>query len=258
MPTLPTELASDEALTRPEFNTMVEAAKRVYQVSGGKGINIQQHPSALIISTPNQTIEWVEPAHSVWAKNVGAVNIAALDACQITLPLHIQGPPYDHEGTPVNDPANSIPYLYKQRCLEVYPVTDTCFGRFAIAATRLVAGEFGKVWIDGVCICRLTQHYDTYPAAAAEWGDRADTMQGQPYLIQSDMGGAQVLFVWRPRYPSLATDPRLALIRFDSRNTSGVGHEERYNPVRAGVVEVLKLMGATVTVLHRGIVEVTI
>lgn len=261
MPHEPQQLPTNEAFTRDDFNTVAAAAARVYRISGGRGINIDQHPGGIVIKTPSATVTLDEPAQVVLVKNIGTTDLHVLDTCQLGEPIQLQSWPPTNEGSPID-----LPYLYEQRVLEGYFPRDTSFGRFGICAEPMAAevfgpkahpGRIGKVWVDGVCLCKLTRTGEWSPEQKIKTADRADTRNGQAALQLCSIGAAQVLWVWAPAYPGNAEAARLAIIRFDSRNTDGVGTEEFAHLVNAGTMEVLQLPYATTTKLREAIVRVT-
>ena len=215
----------------------------------------------MVIRGATRTVTLQEPAQTVLAQNIGDADLSVLDACQITYPYWLQGGSNEatvEDGTPID-----LPYLYEQRVLEVHYPTETSFGRFGICAEPLKAaagsdpGEIGHIWIAGACLCKITRIGEWAPGYRWKTADRADLRQGQAALQLCTLGAAQVLYVWRPLWPSAATSARLGIIRFDSRNTAAVGQEEALRAINHGEAEVLNFPAATVTRLREGIVELS-
>jgi len=261
MPQAPKPIPVDRALTRSNFNTLVDAANRVYKASGGSGVAVEGGPDGLVIRGATRTVTLQEPAQTVLAQNVGATDLNVLDACQITMPIQLQAETDESlvlDGSPID-----LPYLYEQRVLEVHYPTETSFGRFGICAEPLKAaagatpGEIGNIWIAGVCLCKITRTGEWDGAQVWKTADRADLRQDQGALQLCTLGAAQVLYVWRPLWPSDATSARLAIIRFDSRNTAAVGQEEALRAINHGEAGVLNFPTATVSRIREGIVELS-
>jgi len=262
MPIAPRRLPRNTALTTRDFNAVAAAARRAFKLTGGRGMAVTNDESGITIATSTHRIILQEPAQVALAKNIGTVGLNVLDVVQIAEPIQLQdGAPAWNTGTPIDKP-----YVLDRRVLEVYKPTDTSFGRFAVCAQSMAAavgggtphpGRIGKVWVAGVCLCRLDRSGEWHNNPRFKTRDRADTRAGQTYLQLSSLGAAQVLWVWNPMYPGNAEAPRLAAIRFASRNTDGVGTEYLTNRINAGTAEVFHFSGATVTRLREAIVRVT-
>jgi len=263
MPIAPRRLPRNTALTTRDFNAVAAAARRAFKMTGGHGMAVTNDESGITIATSTQRVVLQEPAQVVLAKNIGTVGLNVLDVVQIAEPIQLQdGAPQWYEGTPLDKP-----YVLDRRVLEAYKPTDTAFGRFGVCAQAIAPavtvgdnqhpGRIGKVWVAGVCLCRLDRSGEWHNNPRFKTADRADTRAGQTYLQLSTLGAAQVLWVWNPMYPGNAEAPRLAAIRFDSRNTDGVGSEYMTNRINAGTMEVINFSGsATVTKLREAIVKV--
>ncbi len=262
MPVAPRRLPASRSLTTGDFNAVAAAARRAFKLTGGAGMSVTNDESGITIQTSTQRVILQEPAQVVLAKNIGTVGLNVLDVVQIAEPIQLQdGSPQWYEGTPIDKP-----YVLDRRVLEVYKPTDTSFGRFAVCAQALAPavgggsphpGRIGKVWVSGVCLCRLNRSGEWHNNPRFKTRDRADTRAGKTYLQLSSVGAAQVLWVWNPMYPGRAETARLAAIRFDSRNTDGVGVEYLTNRINAGTAEVIHFSGASTVRLREAIVRVT-
>ncbi len=263
MPGAPVSLPPSTSLTTSDFNAVASAARRAFKLTGGHGMAVTNDASGITVATSTRRIVLAEPAQVALAKNIGTVGLNVLDVVQIAEPIQLQdGSPQWYEGTPIDKP-----YVLDRRVLEVYKPTDTSFGRFAVCAQAIAPavtvgdnqhpGRIGKVWISGVCLCRLDRSGEWHNNPKFKTRDRADTRAGRTYLQLSSVGAAQVLWVWNPMYPGNAEAPRLAAIRFDSRNTDGVGMEYLTNRINAGTGEVIHFSSGTTVRLREAIVRVT-
>ncbi len=252
----PNPIGPAQPLTRDNFNTLAAIGHKVHNIAGAGGINVQQHPGGIIIQTAQELFVLEEPAQVMLAKNIGTDDLNVFDAAHITEPIQLQdtsgGEAAIDDGTPIDGP-----HLFTQRIMEVKQPTETSFGRFGICAESLVDGEIGEIWVAGVCLCRLLRTGEWDPRPFQKTADRADTRQDAPQLQLCSVGAAQVLWVFRPLWPNRPRQERLAIIRFDSRDTDGVGMESFMRPINAGTGEVIQFNTATVTRLREAIVQIT-
>ncbi|MBN2712616.1 MAG: hypothetical protein JXR97_09345 [Planctomycetes bacterium] len=109
------------------------------------------------------------------------------------------------------------------------------------------------VYHSGVCLCNIARKHDVYKNGS-RYPDRADTVKGETYLQLSEVGAAQVLWIYGA--PNEVTEPVPAVIRFEARNTTAVGVWEDGNRDNRGLSEVLEF-DDTVTIesIYPGVIK---
>lgn len=236
---VPKHKAKGDPLYAEEWNNLTDYATALARGTSGRGVNLTVDPNGVTIRGEKV---WTlrEPATLAFGLNVGTVDLEPFDACAITEPVQVQADPPPHEGQPLREGI-----AHGTRVLEVYRPTETSFGRFGICAERIPTDTIGRLWVAGICPAMIARYYEMYAASQyLRKPDRADTMMDAGYLQICEVGAAQVLWV---NYPVSAIEsPALSVIRFDSRNTNGVGIMETGNENQDGVVEVLRFTNSVV------------
>lgn len=183
--TLPNNLTPGHRLTADDVNRVTTTLSKFekMRVNGGQ-IAINAVGVSIGIPQPRRTV--VEPALVVRAVNDGAAALLPYAPCGIS--GHVQ------EG----DDAQF------NRVMRVRTPTEDDTGFFAITAEPIPAGEIGRIYVGGVCLCRLKNSGD--PGSLRF----ADIEVDSDYLLAATTGGAQIL--WEDAYDD--DDVHLGLVRF--------------------------------------------
>lgn len=183
--TLPGNFQPGSRLTADDINRTNNTLSKFERMSvnGGK---IAINPVGVSIGIPQPRRTVIEPAHVVRAVNDGDVALLPYAPCGIS--GHVQ----------TGDDAQY------QRVMRVRPPTEDDTGFFAITAEPIPAGEIGRVYVVGVCLCRIKN--------TGEPGELrfADVEVDGDYLLAASTGGAQIL--WEDAYED--EDVHLGLVRF--------------------------------------------
>jgi len=225
--------SAGQELTSADWNAVADAANRTLRASGSRGTKVMRTPAGLLISGDKEFI-WPKPSIIVRGENITDETILALDVVQLTLPFNLQGNDPQLEGTSVF-PVQTFTYP----TLQVRPPIATGFGRWGVAMNQILPnGGIGPVAIDGIMVTRMI-----YPSVFVKnknkskgdmyaLADRADTLGGFPFLTASQVGAAQLLWVYEmlDAKEGDVEEPQLCLIRMDGRNTEGIGVADYGDP----------------------------
>lgn len=222
-----------ERMTLLDFNRLSEAANTILRGMGGSGVAVNVTSSGLTVSSALDQFNFVEPSFYVDAHNIGTSDLDFFDVVQITEPLWLQSGTDLNEGQPFDDP-----YHLSNRCIEIKKPVDTGFGRFAVCMSKIDADNYGPVCFGGICLVKISRAGFTLSSYLDRGPDRAHVRGGRTYLQLSEVGSAQVLWMFSVLDPVAFNIPDLSLIRFDHRNTDGVAVSQQ-GGVRSGVAEVL-------------------
>ena len=201
----PTQRFPGETFTAVDYNKLAAAASAFWNTQGKHGVNVDITPAGMTINGPQGEWQFNEPAVLADVLNVDPdAVLGPYDAVQLTWPEDLQtGEQTHYDGQPLEE------YM-SPRILEARTPIATAYGRFGICAERIEQGEVGKVWIGGVCLCRMVAATDSDERAS-----RADTVEGALELRPCALGAAQIL--WHD------TDDEAAVIRITTRLTTCVG-----------------------------------
>jgi hypothetical protein len=239
-----------DRITAEEWNNIGESATAMSRAASGGGVNLRVGPDGITIRG-RQVIHFREPAIVMDGYNVGSVKLNPFDVAQLAWPMQLQDAGDFYDGNPLDERFHQT-----QRIAEVLVPEDHFFGRFCVAAAEIAPQKAGPVWVSGVCLCRIARAHGLYSASQFyKKPDRADTVKGEKYLQVCDIGAAQILWIMEPL--SGETGPVPAVIRFDHRNTSGIGISQMGDSYKRGVVEVMEFDDSvTITELAPGVVKV--
>ena len=222
-----------DSLLAVDWNDLSNRASAMMKGASGQGVKVSVGPGGISIMG-TELLEFHEPAIVANAYNAGISDLEPFDICQITLPVQLQSQTPDNTGSPLDKV-----FQKTQRVVEITKPLDWCFGRFGVCAQSIPQEKVGRIWITGAVFCLVSRLFDVYGESYQyRKPDRADTVRGETYLQASELGAAQILWIFEPLNPVWTTRP--AIIRFDSRNTSGIGIYEYGNMDNGGVAEVLE------------------
>lgn len=231
-----------EPVRAPDYNAIASAVRTMLNMSGARGISVRVNAGGITVSNQIQKLHFREPAQYCTAANVGGERLNPCSAVMLTWPAYLDGndqAAYSNPQYP-GQPFSGEATYRTNRVVEIRKPLDWCFGRFGITAGVIKAGETGPVFVSGVCIAQVARKFGVTKQSEdrVKKPDRADTVRAETYLQLSEVGAAQVLWILDAPYGTLDETP--AVIRFDSRNTTGVGTREAGKKENKGVGEVFE------------------
>jgi hypothetical protein len=180
---LPSRYNAGDRLTAEDFNRALDTIRKVEQL---RGPTVQNSPGAISIGSLRSTRGLVEPAISTLARNTSENDLLPYSPCGIA-------------GHAILGEAAKSTRVFDVRI----PIEgDERF--FAITAEPIRAGEVGRVYITGACLCRIKNTGEPGELRCAEIDPEGD------YLLAAMEGGAQIL--WEDEYED--DDVHLGLVRF--------------------------------------------
>jgi len=183
--TLPSSFTPGSRLPADDLNRLLDSARK-FEGLKGSGLKVSVNPGGASIGIPQSRRTVVEAALVIKALNEGEAALLPYAPCGIS--GHVQ----EGEDAEFN------------RFLRVRTPTEDDESFFAITAEPIPAGEVGRVYVVGVCLCRLKNSGDPGEFRFAEIEAESD------YLVAGAVGGAQIL--WEDTYED--DDVHLALVRF--------------------------------------------
>lgn len=183
--TLPSSFTPGARLPADDLNRLLDSARK-FEGLKGSGLKVSVNAAGASVGIPQSRRTVVEAALVIKALNDGESALLPYAPCGIS--GHVQ----EGEDAEFN------------RFLKVRTPTEDDESFFAITAEPIPAGEVGRVYVVGVCLCRLKNSGDPGEFRFAEIEAESD------YLVAGATGGAQIL--WEDTYED--DDVHLALVRF--------------------------------------------
>jgi len=182
---LPSSFTPGTRPTADDLNRVLDSSRR-FEGLKGVGLKVDVAATGASVGIPQVRRTVVEAALPIKAVNDSESALPAYAPCGIS--GHVQ----EGEDAEFN------------RFLRVRTPTEDDESFFAITAEPIPAGEVGRVYVVGVCLCRLKNSGDPGEFRFAEIEAESD------YLVAGATGGAQIL--WEDTYED--DDVHLALVRF--------------------------------------------
>lgn len=250
----PGDVNKGDPISARAFNMHNAASRMIFNLSSsGKNVSVLTTPNGVTISG-DQSYTWTQPAQLCDGLNVTNEEIKRGTVVALTWPIQLQDPLTQtlYWGSPQWGKGAR---QRKRTVAEIRPPLDNGFGRFGIVGNDTRPHTVGPVYVAGICGCWIKLEYDQYVRSLKyRKPDRADTVSGKSYLEICELGAAQVLWIDDPL--TRHDDCKLCVIRFDSRNTNGIGISEERNPKNDGVAEVIQFSNTvTLTELKSGIIQ---